>query len=169
MFAILETGGKQYKVTEGDILEIELVDKENISQNGETIFNTVLLLSDNDLKIGRPYIKDAVIKAKVLEKFKAPKIIVFKKKSKKQYRKTQGHRQELHRIQIEKIVIQQAVKPKAEKTIETKTKTVTKPKSTVKTKPKKETKTAAKSNSGLKTATKKTKEPKTKAKTMENE
>ncbi len=103
MFAILETGSKQYKVAEGDILEVELLDKEKISEDNSFQFDSVLLLNDKEVHIGQPFVKDAIIKAKVLEEFKAPKVLIFKKKSKKQYRRTKGHRQNLHRIQIEEI------------------------------------------------------------------
>lgn len=103
MFAILETGSKQYKVAEGDVLEVELLNKEKISKDNIVDFDSVLLVQDDDLLIGQPFVQNARIKAKVLEEFKAPKIIVFKKKPKKQYKRTRGHRQQLHRIQIEKI------------------------------------------------------------------
>lgn len=103
MFAILETGSKQYKVAEGDVLEVELLKKENLSNENVVDFDSVLLVQNNDLHIGQPFVKNARIRARILEEFKAPKIIVFKKESKKQYRRTRGHRQKLHRIQIEKI------------------------------------------------------------------
>jgi len=114
MFAILETGSKQYKVEEGDVLEVELLDKEKISNDNTFDFDSVLLVQDNELHIGQPFVKDAVITASILEAFKAPKVIIFKKKSKKQYRKTRGHRQQLHRIKIEKIEFGTA-KPAAKK------------------------------------------------------
>lgn len=109
MFAILETGGKQYKVEEGDILDVELlpVDKEEIF-----VFDNVLLIHDKETLVGDPYVKNARVKAKILEEIKASKIIIFKKKSKKQYRKTQGHRQRLHRLLIEKIEVKTPAKPK---------------------------------------------------------
>jgi large subunit ribosomal protein L21 len=134
MFAILETGSKQYKVEEGDILEVELLDKDKISEDNSFDFDSVLLLKDEKLHVGQPFVKNALVSAKVLEEFKAPKVIVFKKKSKKQYRKTRGHRQSLHRILIEKIGIgtkapeKPAAKPKAEAAKETTAKTVAKPK-----------------------------------------
>lgn len=118
MFAILETGGKQYKVQEGDVIEVELIDKNMITKQNGVTFNTVLLIKNKDLIIGQPYVKDGIIKAKLLEEFKAPKIIVFKKKAKKGYKRKKGHRQNLHRIKIEKIEL----KPKkVEKKVEAKT------------------------------------------------
>lgn len=124
MFAILETGSKQYKVEEGDVLEVELLNKEEVSKDNKVNFDSVLLVHDKELYIGQPFVKDARIQAKVLEEFKAPKVIVFKKKSKKQYKKTRGHRQQLHKIEIEKIEMKAEkpktkAKPKAE-TAETK-------------------------------------------------
>ncbi len=105
MYAILETGSKQYKVEEGDVLEVELLDKEKISQDNKINFDSVLLVQSQDLHIGQPFVKDATITASVMEEIKAPKVLIFKKKSKKQYKRTRGHRQRLHRIKIEKIEV----------------------------------------------------------------
>ena len=85
------------------------------------VFDNILLLKGKTTLLGTPYVKNAKVKAKILEEIKAPKIIVFKKKSKKQYRRTQGHRQRLHKILIEKIEVKAEPKPKtkpAEKTEE---------------------------------------------------
>ena len=112
MFAILESGNKQYKVQEGDILEVELLDKERITKENSVNFDSVLLVQNEDLHIGQPFVENALITAKVVEEFKAPKIIIFKMKSKKGYKKTQGHRQKLHKIQIEKIEIKAKTKKK---------------------------------------------------------
>ncbi len=118
MFAILETGSKQYKVEEGDVLEVELLDKDKISASNTLNFDQVLLVKDTDLHIGQPFVADACVQAKVLEEFKDDKVIVFKKKSKKQYRRTRGHRQKLHRIRIEKIEIKSAEPAEPEKPAE---------------------------------------------------
>lgn len=118
MFAILETGSKQYKVEEGDVLEVELLDKDKISETNTVDFDSVLLVKDKDLHIGQPFVTDARIQAKVLEEFKGQKVIVFKKKAKKQYKRTQGHRQKLHLIQIEKIEIKPAKPAKPAKDVE---------------------------------------------------
>jgi len=112
MFAILETGGKQYKVAEGDILEIELLPEELVKKNTASLTTVLLVQGDKDLLIGAPYVKDAKVKAKVLEEIKADKIRIFKFKPKKGYQKSQGHRQKLHRIQIEKIEIKSSAKAK---------------------------------------------------------
>ena len=132
MFAILETGSKQYKVAEGDILEVELLKEDTISKDNTVNFDSVLLVRSDDLHIGQPFVKDARITAKVLDELKAPKVIVFKKKSKKHYKRTRGHRQKLHRIQIEKI--QLGIKTEKE------TETETKPKPEAKKEPIPETK-----------------------------
>ena len=68
-------------------------------------FSDILLIKDTELHLGQPYVKNGKIEAQILEEFKAPKITVFKKKSKKRYKRTRGHRQLLHRVKIEKIKI----------------------------------------------------------------
>lgn len=133
MFAILETGGKQYKVAEGDVIEVELIDDGKITDDKKVNFDSVLLIKDNDLHVGQPYVENGLVQAKILEQFKDSKVIIFKKKSKKGYKRTRGHRQVLHRIEIEKISFEgnavkseekaapkktaapKAAKPKAEK------------------------------------------------------
>jgi large subunit ribosomal protein L21 len=144
MFAILETGSKQYIVEEGDVLEVELLEEEKISNANTVNFDSVLLVKDDGVHIGQPFVKDAFIQAKILEEFKGPKVIIFKKKAKKQYKRTRGHRQKLHRIQIEKIQIkpgedaedvsEQAKSPAKEAQIENPAPKVDKVKTTTKTK-----------------------------------
>jgi len=112
MFAILESGSKQYKVEEGDVLDVELLSGDDV-KNEKVTFTTVLLIKDDkEVHIGDPYVKNGKVKAKILEQIKDDKILIFKKKPKKQYRRTRGHRQQLHRIQIEKIEIRAAAKQK---------------------------------------------------------
>lgn len=112
MFAILETGGKQYKVEEGDVIEVEIIDPKCISNQNMVKFSDVLLIKNSELHLGQPYVKNGKIEAQILEEFKAPKITVFKKKSKKRYKKTRGHRQHLHRIKIERIEISKSTEKK---------------------------------------------------------
>ncbi len=101
MYAILQTGGKQYKVQEGDILFIEKLNAENDSQ---VTFDSILAVSDdNGLKIGEPTVAGATVVAKVIKSGKEKKIKIFKYKSKKGYRRRQGHRQPYTKIQIETI------------------------------------------------------------------
>ncbi len=102
MFAILNTGGKQYKVSEGDILKVEKISAELDS----TVELTEVLAVSNgegELTIGSPLVEGAKVTAKVIGHGKSKKIIVFKFKAKKDYRKKQGHRQPFTKILIEKI------------------------------------------------------------------
>jgi len=116
MFAIIETGGKQYKVAEGDILEVELLPAELIKKNAASLTTVLLVQDDKELLIGTPYVKSAKVKVKVLEEIKGEKIRIYKMKAKKGYRKSQGHRQKLHKIQVEKIEIKAAAKTKEKET-----------------------------------------------------
>lgn len=101
MYAIIETGGKQYRVSEGDVLIIEKLD----INEGETVeFNRVLtVVKESELILGKPVVADAKVTAKVLEHGKGKKILVFKYKAKSNYRKRQGHRQPFTKVVIEKI------------------------------------------------------------------
>jgi large subunit ribosomal protein L21 len=102
MYAIIETGGKQYRVQEGDVIRVEKIE----IADGEAVkFDKVLLVSDEEkLNVGKPYVDGAVVEAVVENQGKAKKIIIFKYKSKKDYRKKQGHRQPYTQVKIEKIV-----------------------------------------------------------------
>jgi len=102
MYAIIETGGKQYRVQEGDVLRVEKLE----IADGETIkFDKVLLVADEGkLNVGKPYVDGAIVEGLVEKQGKAKKIIIFKYKPKKDYRKKQGHRQPFTQIKIEKIV-----------------------------------------------------------------
>ncbi len=100
-FAVIKTGGKQYKVSEGEVLTVEKLD---IEEGKDLDITEVLLIADGDkIEVGKPTIKDAKVKAKVVSQEKADKIVVFKYKPKKNYRKKTGHRQKITKIQIEKI------------------------------------------------------------------
>ena len=102
MYAVIVTGGKQYKVSEGDIIEVEKIAKPE----GETIeFGKVLLVGDeNQTLVGRPVVMQASVKATLLKQTKSKKVIVFKAKRRKHYRRKQGHRQQISRLRIDKIV-----------------------------------------------------------------
>ena len=103
MYAIIETGGKQYRVEEGSILDVELLPAEVGQEVG---FDRVLAVKkENRLEVGQPYLTSVLVHGKVLDHGKAKKIIVFKYKAKKNYRRKQGHRQPYTRILIEKIEV----------------------------------------------------------------
>ena len=99
MLAIFETGGKQYKVSKGDIIEIELIDAER----HVTFENVLLIAGDGKFELGTPHIKDAKISAKVLATGKDKKVTTFKYKNKINYHRTKGHRQPFTRVQIEEV------------------------------------------------------------------
>ena len=91
MYAVIRTGGKQYKVTENDVLTIERLDGE---KEGELSFSNVLALHDGkDIQIGAPFVEGAVVTADILDQSRADKIIVFKKQRRQGYRRKKGHRQ----------------------------------------------------------------------------
>ena len=101
MYAIIETGGKQYKVSEGDTLFIEKIEAED---GTKVEFDKVLAVSTDDgLKVGKPYIEKVKVTAEVEKNGKGKKIIVFKYKAKKGYKKMQCHRQHYKKVKIEKI------------------------------------------------------------------
>lgn len=102
MYAVLQTGGKQYKVSEGDVIFVEKLDAE---VDSVVELNSLLAVSKEDgtLLVGSPVVEGASLSAKVLAQDKAKKVIVFKYKSKKDYRRKQGHRQPYTKLQIEKI------------------------------------------------------------------
>ena len=101
MFAVIETGGKQYKIQEGDVLQVE---KLGLEKGQKVTFDHVLLIDDEkDTFIGTPFLENALVRGEVIENFKDEKVIVFKKKRRKQYKKKIGHRQELTRVKIEEI------------------------------------------------------------------
>lgn len=111
MFAVFKTGGKQYKVQQGDVLQVEKLDA---AKDKPIIFDEVLLVEDGkETLVGTPFVDKALVHAVVVENFKDKKVIVFKKKRRKQYKKTHGHRQELTRIRIEDITVGISVPKKA--------------------------------------------------------
>ena len=102
MFAIIETGGKQYRVQKDSVIAIEKLTESP----GQTVdIPRVLLIADGgNINAGKPYITGAVVRATILEQFRGQKIRVFKMKSKKRYRRLQGHRQYYTRIRIDDII-----------------------------------------------------------------
>ena len=102
MQAIFVTGGKQYKVSEGDVIYVEKLNAE-----GESVsFDNVLMLIDGEnTTLGPPKVSGASVSAKIVKNGKSKKILVFKMKPKKNYRRRQGHRQPYTKLQIEKISV----------------------------------------------------------------
>lgn len=101
MYAVIASGGKQYKVKAGDVLRIEKISGEI----DETVsFDKILMFSDGDnVQIGQPDLDGVSVNGRIMEQGKAKKIIVFKYKRRKRYRKTQGHRQQFTTIKIDSI------------------------------------------------------------------
>lgn len=98
-YAIIETGGKQYRVQEGDELDVELLGAEN-----SFTFDKVLLVHDgNAPKLGLPYVQNCAVHAEIIGDVKGPKVIAFKYKRCKNYRRTVGHRQKYSRVRIKEI------------------------------------------------------------------
>ena len=100
MFAIFVTGGKQYKVSEGDVIFVE---KLGVAEGEKVTFDKVLCVNGETLSVGTPYVAGATVVAKVVKNGKSKKIDVIRYKSKKNEKKKIGHRQDYTKIQIEKI------------------------------------------------------------------
>lgn len=101
MYAIVETGGKQYQVEEGRYVDIELLDGE---KDSKVVFDKiVMIVNGKKSKVGQPYVSGASAEGKIMLHDKAKKIIVYKQRPKKGYRKKQGHRQGFTRVMISKI------------------------------------------------------------------
>lgn len=101
MYAIIETGGKQYKVQEGDIITVE---KLGVAEGEKVTFDKVLAVSKDDaLTIGAPFVNNATVTASVIGEGKGKKVIVYKYKAKKGYHKKRSHRQPFTKIKIEAI------------------------------------------------------------------
>jgi large subunit ribosomal protein L21 len=117
MYAIVEISGKQYKVQEGDIVFVDRL--ENLEEGSKVTFDRVLLVSDDKkVTIGQEVVKGAKVEATVVGHGKSKKIVVFKYKAKKNYRRTQGHRQPYTKVQIEKITTATRAKKAAEESKE---------------------------------------------------
>jgi large subunit ribosomal protein L21 len=100
-YAVIQTGGKQYRVAEGDVIEVERLDVE---AGADATFDQVLLVSNGEsVSIGAPLVSGAAVTAEVVEQTKAPKVIAFKYKRRKGYHRTVGHRRQLTRLKIKTI------------------------------------------------------------------
>ena len=101
MYAIVETGGKQYQVEEGRYVDVELLDGE---QDSKVVFDkVVMIVNGKKSKVGQPYVEGACAEGSIVKHDKAKKVIVYKQRPKKGYRKKQGHRQGFTRVMISKI------------------------------------------------------------------
>jgi len=101
MYAIIETGGKQYRVEKGDVIDVELL--ESREKNIE--FSNVLFINNGSgVKLGSPFIAKSLVKAELLQEVKGPKVVAFKYKKRKGYRRKVGHRQQYLRVKITDIV-----------------------------------------------------------------
>lgn len=102
-YAIVESGGKQYRAVPGETIEVDRLPK----QIGDSVTLNVLLLADGDqVSVGTPYVKDAVVEASVVAQVKAPKVLSFKYAPKKRIRRRRGHRQQYTRLQIHEIKVE---------------------------------------------------------------
>ena len=112
MYAIIETGGKQYKVQNGDQIKVE---KLNAEAGSAVVFDKVLAAGEGaDIKVGTPYLEGLTVEGEVVESGKGDKVIIFKYKSKKDYRKKQGHRQPYTLVEIKALAGEKAAPMKEE-------------------------------------------------------
>lgn len=100
MYAVIATGGKQYKVSEGDVIKVE---KLGVEAGQTYTFDKVLLVSGDEVKVGAPAVEGATVEADVIGDTKDKKVIVYKYKRKTGYHKKNGHRQQYTQVKIEKI------------------------------------------------------------------
>ena len=154
MYAIIESCGKQYKVSEKDVVFFEKLDVEEGKK--VTFDNVVLVSDDKKVEVGSPYVKGVKVEGKVLEHGKGKKIIVYKYKAKKNYRRTQGHRQPYTKVEITKITVGKAEAEKVEKPVADDKKEVAAKKETVAKKTTTTTKKNATTEKKTTTAAKKT-------------
>ena len=103
MYAIIQTGGKQYRVSPGDVLRVERLPGE---RGDEVVLDQVLLVNDGEnVQIGQPLVPNATVRTQIVNQGKGKKVLIFKKKRRKNYRRKQGHRQLFTALQIGEIVL----------------------------------------------------------------
>jgi len=101
MYAIIETGGKQYRVEKGDVIDVELLD---IEEDKNIEFKNILFYkTDKETKVGAPHVDGCVVQAELMQHVRGPKVISFKYKKRKNYRRKKGHRQNYLRVKITEI------------------------------------------------------------------
>lgn len=143
MYAVIETGGKQYRVQEGDVITVE---KLKVEAGDSIEFDKVMVLSDGkEIQVGAPYLAETKVFGSVVENGKAQKVIIFKYKSKKDYRKKQGHRQPYTMVEITSLTgeAKEPTKKAAVKTVDAAQAAPAAEKKTVAKKPATEKKTVA--------------------------
>ncbi len=103
MYAVIETGGKQYRVAPGDVIDVERTTV--VGKKKQTVkFDRVLMVGgDDEVRVGSPLVDGAKVTAELVDEVRAPKVLVFKKKRRKGYKRLRGHRQNLMRVRIDKI------------------------------------------------------------------
>ena len=113
MYAIVETGGKQYRVAEGDVVRIEKMEGE---PGQEILLDKILLVGSGEegVRVGTPFLEDVCVRAEILAQRRGPKVLVFKFKRRKNYRKKQGHRQDYTGIRIKAIEQGRAITQESE-------------------------------------------------------
>ena len=103
MYAIIKTGGKQYRISPGDVLRVERLPGE---RGDEVILDQVLLVTDGDaVQVGTPLVANATVRTEILRQGKGKKVLIFKKKRRKNYRRKQGHRQLFTALQVNEIIV----------------------------------------------------------------
>jgi large subunit ribosomal protein L21 len=102
VYAIIQTGGKQYRVSPGDVLRVERLPGV---KGDQVVLDQVLLVGGEELKVGAPLVENASVKGQIMSQGQAKKILVYKKKRRKNYRRMQGHRQLYTALQIQEIVL----------------------------------------------------------------
>jgi large subunit ribosomal protein L21 len=103
VYAIIKTGGKQYRISPGDVLRVERLPGE---RGDEVILDQVLLVTDGDaVQVGQPLVPNATVRTEILRQGKGKKVLIFKKKRRKNYRRKQGHRQMFTALQINEIIL----------------------------------------------------------------
>ena len=103
MYAIIKTGGKQYRISPGDVLRVERLPGE---RGDEVILDQVLLVTDGDaVQVGQPLVPNATVRTEILRQGKGKKVLIFEKKRRKNYRRKQGHRQLFTALQIQEIIV----------------------------------------------------------------
>ena len=103
MYAVIETGGKQYRVSQGDVIEVELAPVSGKAKKTVRFDRVLMVSGDKGVRVGDPLVGGAKVTAELVEEVRAPKILVFKKKRRKGYKRLRGHRQDLLRVRIQKI------------------------------------------------------------------